>query len=260
MSIPENIKEALKDQIENAEVPQEVDRRVRQSFLEFHKKKESKPMKKRLVAFSIAAAILIPTSVFASLGGTSYFFKESANINGLVNEGTKRALSDGLSVPMNEKITDHGLTVQFSEVYVEDSKVLVHYKITGEDGKLVPYEFDTRGLNVINDGKKNGKQVENPTYQEKGLEGFSVLSFIGTSKKERLPFTLTDAAGNEIDTGIAEKDQPEGVLAFVTNGAKLPESIRLNVNIDRIGATKGSWKAQFTIDQSKAKQASEKAH
>ncbi|MFF2157305.1 DUF4179 domain-containing protein [Paenibacillus chitinolyticus] len=259
MSIPENIKETLKDQIENVEIPQEVDRRVRQSFLEFHKKKESKPMKKRLVAFSIAAAILVPTSVFASLGGTSYFFKDSANLSGVVNEGTKRALSEGLSVPMNEKITDHGITIQFSEVYVEDSKVLVHYKITGKDGKLVPYEFDTRGLNVLSDGKKNGKQVENPTFQEAGLEGFSVLNFIDTDKKDQLPFILTDAAGKEIHTGIAVKDQPEGVLAFVTN-AKLPESIRLNVDIDRIGATKGSWKAQFTIDQSKAKQASEKAH
>ncbi|MFE4571820.1 hypothetical protein [Paenibacillus chitinolyticus] len=143
-------------------------------------------------------------------------------------------------LPLNEKITNQGLTIQFSEVYVEDSKVLVHYKITGEDRKPVTYEFDTRGLNVIYDGKKNGKQVENLTYQENGLDGFSVLGFISTGKKDRLSFTLRDAARNVIDTGIAEKDQPEGVLGFITSGTKLPESIRLNMNIDRIGATKGS--------------------
>ncbi|GAA4856089.1 hypothetical protein GCM10023310_39030 [Paenibacillus vulneris] len=134
-------------------------------------------------------------------------------------------------------------------------KILVHYSITKADGSLVPYEFDTKGRNVLNDGKKNGIQVENPTYQEPGVEGFSVLSFIGTSKPDRLPFYLTDTQGKELDVGIAEKDRPEGVLAFVTSGSKLPPFMYLNVSIDRIGTTKGSWKGQFPIDQSNMTQA-----
>ncbi|MBE1444617.1 DUF4179 domain-containing protein [Paenibacillus sp. OAS669] len=255
MSFSKKIEQALERQIEETVVPDEVDERVRQSFREFHRKKETKKMKKKWIAFSIAAAILIPTSVFASLGGTSYFFNSEANINGLVDDEVKRAVSSGLSITMNQKITDQGITVHFKEMVVKDKKILVHYSITKADGSLVPYEFDTKGRNVLNDGKKNGIQVENPTYQEPGVEGFSVLSFIGTSKPDRLPFYLTDTQGKELDVGIAEKDRPEGVLAFVTSGSKLPPFMYLNVSIDRIGTTKGSWKGQFPIDQSNMTQA-----
>ncbi|RNB87882.1 DUF4179 domain-containing protein [Brevibacillus fluminis] len=259
MSIEKKISESLANQIEGVTVPAEVDERVRQSFRQFHTKtkKEHKTMKKRLLALGLTAAILIPTGVFAL--NSSYFAGPDVNLNGLVDDGVKRAVSEGLSVTIDQKITDQGITVHFDEMYVEETKILVHYKIEREDGSLVPYEFDTTGLQVISDGKKDNKQVENPTYQQSGLEGFSVLNFIGTERKDNLPFTLTDASGKEIDTGIAEKDKPEGMLAFVTSGKKLPSTIVLHVDIDRIGKTKGSWKGQIPIDQSKAQKATEAA-
>lgn len=257
MSISDEIKQSLTEQFDKTQVPEEVDRRVRQSFIQFHEKKENKNMKKTIIALSIAAAVLIPTGAYSL--SSSYFAKDQADINGLVGSGVKRAVSEGLSVPVDHKITDQGITIHFKEVYVEETKVLIHYRIEKQDGALVPWEFDTTGLQIISDGKKDGKQVENPTYQEPGLEGFSQLSFIGTGRKDHLAFRLTDAAGQDIDTGIADKDKPEGVIAFVTSGASLPQTIKLNVDIDRIGKTKGSWKGDIAIDQSKAKQATEKA-
>ncbi|MCG7409199.1 DUF4179 domain-containing protein [Paenibacillus sp. ACRRX] len=175
-----------------------------------------------------------------------------------MNHGVKEALSKGLSIPINEKVTDQGLTIHFKEMYVEDTKILIHYRIEQKDGSLIPYEFDTTGLNVLSDGKKDGQQVENPTYQEAQYEGFSVLNFLG-SDHDNLPFYLIDANGAEINTGIADQDKPEGVLAFVTNGHSLPQSISMKVDVNRIGKTKGSWKGTIAIDQGKAKQATEVA-
>ncbi|MGG1661847.1 DUF4179 domain-containing protein [Brevibacillus sp. NRS-1366] len=259
MSISKKVKQSLTEHIEKIEVPEELDESVRQSFIRYHKKKETFSMKKRVLTICLAAAILLPTGVYATLNGASYF-TGNHDLNGLVNDGVKRAVSEGLSVPMDQKMTDQGISIHFKEVYVEDTKVLIHYSIEQLDGTLVPFEFDTTGLEVLNEGTKDGKQVENPTYQEQGLEGHSVLPFIGTSKEDRLPFYLTDAAGKEINTGIADHDQPEGILAFVTDGRKLPQSITLNVDVNRIGKTKGSWKGQVVIDQSKARQATEAAN
>lgn len=260
MSISKKVKQSLTEQIEKIEVPEELDTSVRQSFLRYHEKKESFSMKKRVVSICLAAAILLPTGVYAALNGPSYF-TGNHDLNGLVNEDVKRAVTEGLSVPMDQKITDQGISIHFKEVYVEETKVLVHYSIEqGSSGALVPFEFDTTGLEVLTEGTKDGKQVENPTYQEPGLEGHSVLHFIGTSKEDSLPFYLTDASGKEIDTGIADHDQPEGILAFVTDGSALPQSITLNIDVNRIGKTKGSWKGQVVIDQSKAKQAAKTAN
>jgi len=257
MSDSNEIKQAVTKHIDNIHVPEEIDRRVRQSFTNFHNKKERKSMKKRWIAFSLAAAILIPAGAFALNG--SYFANPNANINGLIDKGVERALSEGLSIPMDEKITDKGLTIHIKEMYVEDARILVHYRAEQADGTLVPYEFDTTGLKVLSDGKKDGKQVENPKYQDPRYEGFSVLNFFGPGNKNEQAFYLTDAAGKEIKTGLAEKDKPEGVIAFVTDGTPLPQTIYMNVNINRIGETKGNWNGKIAIDQSKAKQATQTA-
>ncbi|MBP1990608.1 DUF4179 domain-containing protein [Paenibacillus eucommiae] len=250
MSISKKMNQALTEQFEDIQIPEEVDERVRQSFAQFHTKKENSKMKKKIIAFSIAAAVLIPTSAWAL--NTSYFAK-NVNLNGLVDSSVKQAVSKGLTIPMDEKITDQGITIHFKEMVVEETKILIHYRIENQEGALVPYEFDTTGLNIVGDGVNNGKQTENPTYQEAGVEGINVLSFIGTSEPDSLPFYLTDAAGNKVETGIAEKDQPEGIIAFVTDGSRLPQAINMNISVDRIGKTAGTWKGQIPIDQSKLK-------
>ncbi|NTU20526.1 DUF4179 domain-containing protein [Brevibacillus sp. HB1.2] len=252
MSIEKIIKQSLTKQIDETMIPGEVDQRVRQSFQRYHKKKETVPMKKKLVMMGLVAAIILPTGVYAALNGTSYFADNPKDLNSLVGEEVKRAAEKGLSIPIDQKITDQGITIHFTEVYAEDSKVLLHYRIEQQNGELVPFEFDTTGLNVV--GEANG----NPVYQDKGLEGTSVLNFIGT-KEDTMPFYLTDETGKEVEVGIADHDKPEGVLAFVTHGVKLPQPLTLNIDVNRIGKTKGNWKGQFIVDQSKAKEATEAA-
>lgn len=209
-------------------------------------------MKKKLVMMGLVAAIILPTGVYAALNGTSYFADNPKDLNNLVGEEVKRAAAKGLSIPIDQKITDQGITIHFTEVYAEDSKVLLHYRIEQQNGELVPFEFDTTGLDVV--GEANG----NPVYQEKGLEGTSVLNFFGT-KEDNMPFYLTDESGKEVEVGIADHNKPEGVLAFSTLESKLPQPLTLNIDVNRIGKTKGNWKGQFIVDQSKAKEATEAA-
>ncbi|AWX55124.1 DUF4179 domain-containing protein [Brevibacillus brevis] len=252
MSIEKIIKQSLTQQMDETTIPDELDQRVRQSFHRYHEKKEPVTMRKKLVMMGLVAAIILPTGVYAALNGTSYFADNPKDLNSLVGEEVKRAAAKGLSIPIDQKITDQGITIHFTEVYAEDSKVLLHYRIEQQNGELVPFEFDTTGLDVV--GEANG----NPVYQEKGLEGTSVLNFFGT-KEDNMPFYLTDESGKEVEVGIADHNKPEGVLAFSTLESKLPQPLTLNIDVNRIGKTKGNWKGQFIVDQSKAKEATEAA-
>lgn len=246
----QKINETLTKYFEEIQVPTQVDQQIQQIFTEYHTKKEKHTMKKKILAFSVAAAILIPTGAYAF--NNSYFGKNNVNLNGLVDNGVKQAVSKGLTVPIDYKLTDRGVTLHFKEVYSEDSKVLVYYRIEKEDGTLIPYEFDTKGLDVHTNGKKNGLQDTNPTYSVPGQEGFNVLNFIETDNADHLPFYLTDQKGNKLETGIAIQDKPEGLIAFKTAGNKLPQPLTLHVVVDRIGGIKGSWKGEIPIVQSKA--------
>ncbi|MCJ8014583.1 DUF4179 domain-containing protein [Paenibacillus sp. KQZ6P-2] len=251
MSKP-NLNEALTKYVEEIQVPNELDQRIRQNFKQYYAQKENSQMKhkKKILAFSIAAAILIPTGAFAL--NNSYFTQSNVNLNDLVNNQVKQAAKEGLTVPIDYRISDQGITMHFKEVYVEDSKVLVHYRVEKEDGTLVPYEFDTQGLNIRTDGKENGQQITDPTYSVPGQDGFNVLNFFGTANADNLQFYLTDSKGNKLDTGIADQGKPEGLIAFLTDGYKLPQEMVLHVDVNRIGGTKGNWQGQLPIDQLKA--------
>ena len=207
-------------------------------------------LKKKILVFSLAATILIPTGVFAL--NNSYFSQSNVNLNGLVDNQVKQAAEEGLTMPIDYKISDQGVTIHFTEMYAEDSKVLLHYRVEKADGTLVPYEFDTQGLNILSDGKENGQQSTNPTYSVPGQEGFNVLNFYGTPNVDNLPFYLTDSKGNRLDTGIADQGKPEGIIAFMAAGHKLPQQMILHFNVNRIGGTKGSWKGELPIDKQKA--------
>ncbi|WP_245596091.1 DUF4179 domain-containing protein [Paenibacillus taiwanensis] len=99
-------------------------------------------MKKKIIALCLAA-VIIPTGAYAFSG--SYFAKEEANLNGLVDRGVKDALSKGLSILIDQKITDQGLTIHFKEMVVEDTKILIHYRIEQQDAAWFHMSLIQRG-------------------------------------------------------------------------------------------------------------------
>ncbi|MEB9589104.1 hypothetical protein P4J65_29160, partial [Bacillus cereus] len=130
-----------------------------------------------------------------------------------------------------------------------DSRISVHYRMEKADGSLVPYEFDTSGLDLKSDGKIDGQQEERPELKNDGR-----LSFI-QDKDDYLPFELM-ATGKKLETGIRDKDKPEGVATFVITTEEkdvFKQPLTLDVNITRIGKVIGSWKAQIQIDTSHLK-------
>ncbi|PGZ12564.1 MULTISPECIES: DUF4179 domain-containing protein [Bacillus cereus group] len=219
---------------------------------------------KRFIYTAVAVAGLFTTAMIpqvqvAATNVASYFSNEVAN-DKVVNEGikdensvTQDMMKNGQFIPLDEKITDQGVTIHLKELYVADSRISVHYKLEKADGSLVPFEFDTNGLDLKSDGKVNGQQEENPEYNTKdGM--FSQLAFIQGA--DSLPFELM-ASGKKLEhVGIRDKDKPEGVVTFV-EGPKgkgsFKQPLTINVNINKIGKVSGSWKGQIQIDPAKLK-------
>lgn len=76
-------------------------------------------------------------------------------------------MKNGKYIPIDEKITNQDITVHFKELYIADSRIPVHYRMEKTDRSLVPFEFDTSGLELKNDGKVNGQQEENPELKKR---------------------------------------------------------------------------------------------
>ncbi|MRC29461.1 DUF4179 domain-containing protein [Bacillus cereus] len=222
-------------------------------------KKSKRVMYAAVAAAGLFTTAMIPQVQVAATNVASYFSNEVSN-DKVINEGsrdengiTQDRMKNGQFIPIDEKITNQGVTVHFRELYIADSRISVHYRIEKADGSLVPFEFDTTGLNLKNEGKKNGQQEENPEYYEKD-GGFSQLPFI--QGENGLPFKLK-AAGQELKhVGIRDKDRPESVLTFVEGPdgkGSFKQPLTLDVNIDKIGKVAGSWKGEIQIDPSKLK-------
>ncbi|MFJ7890475.1 DUF4179 domain-containing protein [Lysinibacillus xylanilyticus] len=222
-------------------------------------KKSKRFMYAAVAAAGLFTTAMIPQVQVAAMNVVSYFSNEVSN-DKVVNEGmkdengvTQDMMKNGQYIPIDEKITNQGITVHFKELYVADSRISVHYNIEKADGSLVPYEFATTGLNLKSDGKENSQQEENPEYYEKdGI--FSQSPFIQGGNG--LPFKLK-AAGQELEhVGIRDKDRPESVLTFVEGPEgkdSFKQPLTLDVNINKIGKVAGSWKGQIQIDPSKLK-------
>ncbi|MED2795996.1 DUF4179 domain-containing protein [Bacillus thuringiensis] len=209
-----------------------------------------------------------------------------------------RSAKEGLTTPLNEKITSNGITISFDEMYVEQSRTYIHFRIEDKAGNLVPYEFDTTELDIYEDGKENEKQVTNPRYKLPGFypetqikEGITKtgpsaqIDYISNKKldsmiqhgKDYVKDNNLKALPKEAhSTGEADFiqlpeldkdsvmyrmiDKPEGVIQI--SGPKsyvLPDSIKIKLQIDRIGKTKGDWNYEFqvNVDQDKAAKATE---
>ncbi|PQZ56680.1 hypothetical protein CQZ94_12040 [Bacillus sp. MYb209] len=209
---------------------------------------------KRFMYIAVAVAgifttAMVPQVRVAATNVASYFSNAISN-DTIIYEG--RDVENGQFIPLDEKITDQGVTVNLKELYVADSRISVHYKIEKENGSVVPFEFDTKGLQLEDDGKVNGQQENNPVYKKN--EYFGQLAFIQGASGG--PFELK-ASGEELKhIGIRFKDRPEGVITFIEGPEgkdSFKQPLTLDVNISRIGKVSGSWKGQLQFDPTKLK-------
>ncbi|MEB4816014.1 DUF4179 domain-containing protein [Bacillus thuringiensis] len=263
---------------ESANSPQEIKIDVEQAWKTFesrskldnvsdinHKKLQKKGLftnmskkSKRFIYTAVAAGALFTTAMIPQVQVTATnvasYFSDAVTNDKVVNEGiqdengvTQDMMKNGKYIPIDEKITDQGITVHLKELYISDLRISVHYRMEKADGSLVPFEFDTSGLEVEKDGKINGQQEENPEIKNDGR-----LSFIHDSD-DHLPFELMAAGKKLNDIGIRDNDRPEGVSTFVIVNEgrdEFKQPLTLDVNITRIGTVNGSWKGQFKIDTS----------
>ncbi|PFN11494.1 DUF4179 domain-containing protein, partial [Bacillus cereus] len=136
-------------------------------------KKSKRFMYTAVAVAGLFATAMIPQVRVAATDVASYFSNAISN-DTIIDEG--RDITKGQFIPIDEKITDQGVTVHLKELYIADARISVHYKIEKEDGNVVPFEFDTTGLELEDDGKVNGHQEKNPEYKKNGY--FGQLAFI----------------------------------------------------------------------------------
>jgi len=243
------------------EVPKEVKERAYQSFSQMYKKDSKKKTKKKLLIAGLIAAVIIPTSTMAL--NNSYFVKPEVKLNDMINDQVKKDAADGKSIQLNEKVVNNGITLHVKEILIQDAKILVYYRFEQQDGSLVPYEFNTTGLDIKSDGKENGKQVESPHYENKKFNAVQYLHFLSNThmdnyQKDRIgnpdaiensTLYLTNQAGESFETVLADHDKPEGVIVFEPlEGEKFPELLFINININRVGGTEGTWTTKIPVD------------
>lgn len=179
---------------------------------------------------------------------------QDVKLNGLVTDKVRNALKTGDGViPLNQKITDQGITIHFKNLVIDGTKIIGHYTIEKENGTLIPYEFNTSGLELLEDGKENGVQVREPIYKnntDKDVSQESVNRLLFFNNDTRQPaFLFVDSNGKEISMPSAGYDRPDGLFAFVNKDGS--SNLRLQVNIESIGNNKGNWKGQFLINTQK---------
>ncbi|EJS47184.1 DUF4179 domain-containing protein [Bacillus nitratireducens] len=212
-------------------------------------KKSKRFMYTAVAVAGLFATAMIPQVRVAATDVASYFSNAISN-DRIIEEG--RDVTKGQFIPIDEKITDQGVTVHLKELYIADARISVHYKIEKEDGNVVPFEFDTTGLELEDDGKVNGQQENNPEYKKNGY--FGQLAFIQGANDGPFELKASGVALQEI--GIRFKDRPEGVITFIEglNGKdSFKQPLTLDVHINRIGKVSGSWKTQLKIDPTKLK-------
>ncbi|MCI4060098.1 hypothetical protein MMK25_30425, partial [Bacillus cereus] len=74
------------------------------------------------------------------------YFSDAIKNDKVVNEGikdengiTQDMMKNGKYIPIDENITDHGITVHLKELFIADSRKSVHNRIEKSDGSVVQF-------------------------------------------------------------------------------------------------------------------------
>ncbi|HDR8487545.1 TPA: DUF4179 domain-containing protein [Bacillus cereus] len=179
---------------------------------------------------------------------TSYFATTQ-----VLPKWVKRSAKEGLTTPVNENISDKGITISFDELYTEKSRLYLHFRVENEDGSLVPYKVkkleNQKQLDFISNNKLDSlvnelKNEDSPRHQF-ALSNDDVLQLVDFNTEDVL-YRMTD--------------ESEGFIQISADKSyELPDSIKIKLQIDRIGETKGNWNREFEIkiDKEKATKSTE---
>lgn len=179
---------------------------------------------------------------------TSYFATTQ-----VLPKWVKRSAKEGLTTPVNENISSKGITISFDELYTEKSRLYLHFRVENEDGSLVPYKVkkleNQKQLDFISNNKLDSlvnelKNEDSPRHQF-ALSNDDVLQLVDFNTEDVL-YRMTDESEGFI--------QISGDKSY-----ELPDSIKIKLQIDRIGETKGNWNREFEIkiDKEKATKSTE---
>ncbi|MDI4645878.1 DUF3600 domain-containing protein [Cohnella hashimotonis] len=136
MSIDKELREELQQTADSMIVPDELYLRVRQSYLHFVNERTGESrMKKRILAGVVAAAILIPSAVYASTYLADDIFGSSATIE--QHGGTQE---DYQQIEQMLQIAKGKLTEDEFKEYTKLTRQLVQLKIKMTDKNGVKHE------------------------------------------------------------------------------------------------------------------------
>lgn len=97
-----------------------------------------------------AAALLVVTGMPVVASGIYNLFTERVLEDDVVNKGITNkkgeivdGTKNGVFYALDEQITDQGITVHLTDLYVSESRISIHYTIEDEAGNLVPVTYNT---------------------------------------------------------------------------------------------------------------------
>lgn len=160
----------------------------------------------------------------------SMFFKDNIEKDTTLNsalldaEGNEWDFTEnGQFYPVDYKISDKGLTISISEIFVASSRISLHYTVEDASGKVIELDKNYTEALFIGGGKN-----QFPMQLYKGDQQFreGVGSIVKTDDK------------------IAD-----GIYSFIYVNGDLPSDLSLDININKIESTEGVWKDRIDLKQ-----------
>lgn len=178
------------------------------------REKETKKSKKKMIAFSLSAAVLGFGVFIGSASISPVVAKVASNIpiigtffNDSLDEGLVIAGKMGLTQMVNQSSKDSGITLTINEIFY--------------DGTRLTFGFTQESLFAIG-------QLERPTIEVNGKEINFSSSFSG---------------------GFVTPQKYKGIMD-ITPTEELPEELDMKIRFDAVGLIPGEWKFNFPVKQS----------
>ncbi|MFC6314788.1 DUF4179 domain-containing protein [Lapidilactobacillus achengensis] len=212
-------RQAVHDQIDQLEVPQDLVAAAIQTGIEQAASKQTKPRRRHLGRWILTAAAAVLLGVGGVAAVNPSVSQALSNVAWLTNfyvfQGGVNHFStlhvDGTAKAMDQRVTSNGVTVHLVEAYYNGRKVGVAGEVTG----LFDHE----------------KADEAMAFDLSGTEPENLRPVTGGFQATKTGFRFRNV--------------------YEVKSAGLPNQIVLPINIDHINGIVGRWNFEITLDQTK---------